>query len=205
MELRLFLTHDRTAKFTLLCDVVFVLFIGEPYDDDRTDAVMHTVVTDTAEPGLGGRLRSAEAPAAHNDGAEAEPLDLQAQPLLHVVVLHYVDLVRSLSLFQRLGEVVGLGDGEIVEIVLELLLRLLVFRDGDIGGAPVSTVEDAGGADVEEDDGIAGAEVILDGPFDGEGALVAEIDGDPDSALGPGGGGPTRRVTWGRRLDYDCR
>ena len=205
MKLRLLLRRDRAVQFTLLCSVVFIiLVIGEPHDDDRTDAVVHTVVTDTAEPGLGGPLRSPESPAAHHDGAEAEPLDLQAQPLLHVVVLDYVDLVRRLGFLKRPGEVVGFGDGEIVEIVLELLLGLLVFGDGDVGGAPVGAVEDASGPDVEEDDGIARAEVVLDGPFDGEGALVAEIDGDPDSALGSGGGGPARRVARGRRLDYDC-
>ncbi|KAM1263603.1 hypothetical protein ACFX2G_029204 [Malus domestica] len=59
-------------------------------------------------------------PAAHHDDFEAEPLDFQTQPLLHVVL--FVDLVRRLGLLERLGEVVGLGDGEIVDIVLELLL-----------------------------------------------------------------------------------
>lgn len=56
------------------------------------------------------------------------------------------------------------------------------------GGAPVGAVEDGGGADVDESDGVARAEVILDGPADGEGALVAEIDGDADFAVGGCGG-----------------
>ncbi|TQD79687.1 hypothetical protein C1H46_034761 [Malus baccata] len=65
---------------------------------------------------------------------QREPLDLQAQPFFHVVVPDYVDLVRRLGFFKRPGEVVGFGDGEIVEIVLELMLGLLVFGDGDVGG-----------------------------------------------------------------------
>lgn len=206
MELWLFLMPEtRRVESTSLYDVVSVLFIGKPDDDDRTDAVVNAVVTDTAEPGTGAPLSSSEAAAAHNDGDEAEPLDLQAEPLLHVVVLDYVDLVGDSSLFQGLGDVVGFGDREIVEIDLELLLRGLVLGNGDVGGAPIGAVEDAGGADVEEDDGVAGAEVVLDGPIDGKGALIAEIDGDPDSALGSRGGGPTWRETRGRRLDYDCR
>lgn len=38
------------------------------------------------------------------------------------MVLDFVDLVRRLGLLEQLDEVVGLGNGEIVEIVLELLL-----------------------------------------------------------------------------------
>lgn len=45
---------------------------------------------------------------------------------------------------------------------------------------------------MEEDDGIARAEVVLHRPFDSEGALVAEIDGDRD-LTSSGAGGETRR------------
>lgn len=183
--------------------VVSVLVIRESNDDDRTDAVVHTVVTNTAEPSIGAPPRGSEAPAAHNDGDQTKPLDLQAEPLLQVVILHDVDLERDLGLAERLGEVVGFGDGEAVEIGLEFLLGGLVGRDGDVGGAPVGAVEDGGGADVEEDDGIAGAEVVLDGPGDGEGALVAEVDGDADAALGTGGGGAGGREARGGGLDDD--
>uniref|UniRef100_A0A2P2NR87 Uncharacterized protein MANES_S039200 n=1 Tax=Rhizophora mucronata TaxID=61149 RepID=A0A2P2NR87_RHIMU len=37
---------------------------------------------------------------------------------------------------------------------------------------------------MHEDHGVAGAEIILDCPFHGGCALVAEIDGDPDLPLG---------------------
>lgn len=42
---------------------------------------------------------------------------------------------------------------------------------------------------MQEDDGIAWTEVILNSPFNGKGALVAEIDGDRDFAVGASGGG----------------
>ncbi|KAM2354629.1 hypothetical protein ACFX1X_009341 [Malus domestica] len=58
------------------------------------------------------------------------------------------------------------------------VLRLGKSWDGDVGGDPVGAVEPVGGADVEEDDGIARVEIVLDGPFDGECALVAEIDNE---------------------------
>ncbi|KAM1751091.1 hypothetical protein FF1_009202 [Malus domestica] len=60
-------------------------------------------------------------------------------------------------------------------------LRVLRPRkswDGDVDGDLVGVVEPVDGADVEEDDGIARAEIVLDGPFDGECALVAEIDNE---------------------------
>ncbi|KAM2044909.1 hypothetical protein ACFX1T_009171 [Malus domestica] len=50
--------------------------------------------------------------------------------------------------------------------------------DGDVDGDLVGVVEPVDGADVEEDDGIARAEIVLDGPFDGECALVTEIDNE---------------------------
>lgn len=62
---------------------------------------------------------------------------------------------------------------------------------------------------MEEDDGVTGAEVVVDGPLDGEGGLVGEVDGDADAALGGGcgsvggvgsGGGA---VAWGRSFDFN--
>lgn len=44
---------------------------------------------------------------------------------------------------------------------------------------------------MEENDGVSGPEIIVHGPSDGEGTLVAEIDGDADLAVGPSGGGPS--------------
>ncbi|KAK8447389.1 hypothetical protein SEVIR_8G063050v4 [Setaria viridis] len=55
--------------------------------------------------------------------------------------------------------------------------------DGDRDGAPVGAVEHGGGADVEQHDGIPGAEVVLDGPLDGEGGLVREVHRDADAAV----------------------
>ncbi|KAH7849165.1 hypothetical protein Vadar_013975 [Vaccinium darrowii] len=38
-------------------------------------------------------------------------------------------------------------------------------------------------ADMEEDDGVAQLEVVVDGSLDGEHALIAEVDGDSDAVL----------------------
>ncbi|KAM1346771.1 hypothetical protein ACFX13_036788 [Malus domestica] len=54
------------------------------------------------------------------------------------------------------------------------VLRLGKSWDGDIGGDSVSAIELVGEANVEEDDGIARVEIVLDGPFDGESALIAD-------------------------------
>ena len=146
--------------------------------------MMYTVVADAAETRLGGAFGGrAEATAAHDNSAEPEPLDLEAEPLLQVVVLHDVDFEGDLSLDQGLSQRVGLRSREIVQLVLELALLglgvegrigILILGLGRNGGAaPVGAVEDASGADVEEDDVVAGAEVVLDGPFDGVGTLVA--------------------------------
>lgn len=70
-------------------------------------------------------------------------------------------------------------------------------------GAPVGAVEAGGGTDVEQDHGVSRAEVILDGPADGVGALVAEIDGDSDLALGAEGRGGDEGEARGGRLQAD--
>ena len=174
-----------TNDDVLVCHVSRrVIVIGITNHNNRADTVMYTVVADAAETRLGGAFGGrAEATAAHDNSAEPEPLDLEAEPLLHVVVLHDVDFEGDLSLDQGLSQGVGLRSREIVQLVLELpllglgvegrigILILILGRNG--GAAPVGAVEDAGGADVEEDDVVTGAEVVLDGPFDGVGTLVA--------------------------------
>lgn len=54
---------------------------------------------------------------------------------------------------------------------------------GGGGASPICTVEDGSWSDVEEDDGVSWTEVVLDGPFNGEGTLVTEIDGNGDAAV----------------------
>ncbi|KAF3956520.1 hypothetical protein CMV_018360 [Castanea mollissima] len=56
---------------------------------------------------------------------------------------------------------------------ISLLICSPLVNIGWLGWVSVGAVEDAGGADVEEDDMVAGAEVVLDGPFDGVGTLIA--------------------------------
>ena len=138
---------------------------------------MHAVVADAPEPPFRGPAHRPDPAAPHDDGAQSEPFNLQAEPLLHVVVLDDVDLEGDAGVGERLSEKGGLGGGEGGEVVLALLVGLLgVVGGGGVGevdGAPVGAVEYGGGADVEEDDGVAGAEVVVDGPSDCVGRLVA--------------------------------
>lgn len=143
------------------------------------------------------------------------------------MVLDDVDLVRNLSLLQGLGEISSLGSREGIKVVLELLLdvslgrssrfvsaavvvqrlNIIVRVDGEVDGAPVGAEEYGSGADVEEDDGVSGTEIVVDRPTDGVGTLVGEVDGDADLAAGSGsrgrrggGEGGGRRggvVAWG--------
>ena len=55
--------------------------------------------------------------------------------------------------------------------------------------APVRAEEDGGGGHVEDDDGVSGADVVIDGPANGEGAFFGEVDGDSDFTAGAGGWG----------------
>ncbi len=48
----------------------YILLVGEANDDDGADAVVHAVVADAAEPGLGGAAGGAEAAAAHDYSAQ---------------------------------------------------------------------------------------------------------------------------------------
>ncbi|KAG5521617.1 hypothetical protein RHGRI_033997 [Rhododendron griersonianum] len=41
---------------------------------------------------------------------------------------------------------------------------LELVGDGEVGSAPICAVEDRGGVVEEEDDGVAGAELVVDGP-----------------------------------------
>jgi hypothetical protein len=181
--------------------------IREAHHHNGADTVVHAVVADAAEPALAGPPRGAEALAPHDDGAEREALDLEAEALLHVVVPDDVDLVGDAGVLERAGEVVGLGGREGVVVVLHparggggLAVAVAVLGgggarvgEGDVDGAPVGAVEHGGGAHVEQDDGVPGAEVVGDGPAHGVGGLVGEVDGDGDAAVGGsqgrGGGG----------------
>ena len=89
------------------------------------------------------------------------------------------DLEGDAVIDQGLGQSLRLGGGERVEVSFRPLRRLL----REVNGAPVGAVEDAGGADVEEDHGVPGAEVVFDRPSHGIRTLIAQIDGDHDAAL----------------------
>jgi len=162
------------------------------HNHHKAGAVVHAVVTDASKLPFPDPARGAEAAAAHDQDRQAEALGLKAEAFLHVVVLD-VDLEGDLRDDERLREVMRLGGGEGVEVLLPLLLGLLggrglrhalgdvgvgVFVDGDWDGAPIGTVEHGGGADVQQPP----VEVVLDGPLDGEGGLVGEVDGDADAA-----------------------
>lgn len=161
-----------------------LLLVRKAHDDDGAHAVVHAVVADCAQPApLGRPLGRTEPSAAHDHGTESQALYLQAQPLLHVVVLHDVDFVGELGLHQGLGQGRGLGGREIVEIVLQLSLgglhgercrvEILGIGEWDGLGAPVGAVEDARGAHVEEHHVVPGPQVVLHGPSHGVRALVA--------------------------------
>ena len=76
-------------------------------------------------------------------------------------------------------------------------INVVVGVDGEVNGAPVGAEKDGGWADVEEDDGVAGADVVVDSPTDGVGALVREVDGDAKLAAGAGRGGGSGGGTGG--------
>ena len=42
---------------------------------------------------------------------------------------------------------------------------------------------------MEDDDGVSGPDVVIDGPANGEGAFLGEVDGDSDFTAGAGGWG----------------
>ena len=68
-----------------------------PFLDDGTDAI-----ADAAEPAVVvAAANGAESAASHDDSTESEPL-------LHVVILHDVDLVGDLRLLQRPRQIGGL-------------------------------------------------------------------------------------------------
>ena len=85
-----------------------ILIFGIADDDDGTDAVVDAVIADAAEPTVVvAAANGAESPASHDDSAESEPLDLEAKPPLHVVILHDVDRVGDLRLLQRPRQIGG--------------------------------------------------------------------------------------------------
>jgi hypothetical protein len=108
------------------------------------------------------------------------------------VVLDDVDLEGDLHGDERLGQVLRLDGREGVEVLplLPRLVRLVAGRrgqrvivdgDGDGDGVPVGAIEDSGGVDVKQHDGVPGAEVVLDCSLDGEGRLIGEVDSDGDA------------------------
>lgn len=168
--------------------------------------MVNAVIAYAAEPSLGASFGGAEAAAPHDDSAETQPLHLQAKPFLHVVVFHYVDFERDLSLHQRLSHVCRFHACEGVEVVLQLPLRFFcgvcVRRNGagvpeaEVNAAPVGTIEYARGPYVEEDHGVSGTEIVLHCPSDGEGTLVAQVDSDRDLPVGPEGWARVEREAW---------
>jgi hypothetical protein len=213
------LLHDGHGSGSGICAIAGILIFGIPHHDDRTDAVVDAVVANAAESTVAAAASRTKPSAPHDHRIQAKPLDLQAQPLPHVVVLHDVDLVRDLRLPKRPREIGDLRRRERVEVVLQLLVRRFGARGGvgavaaihvrggdrEVNRAPVSAEEDRGGADVEEDHGVSGSDVVIHGPAHGVGRLVGEIDGHANLAAGPGGGrrGGRRRggvVSWGGRV-----
>ncbi|RDX79893.1 hypothetical protein CR513_39626, partial [Mucuna pruriens] len=211
--------HDR-----LRCGGAGILVIGIANNNDRADTMVDTIITDTPELAVVAAAHGAEAAAPHDDGAEAEPLHLQTQPLLHVVILHDVDLERNLRLAQGLREIRGLRRRERVEVILQLPLAVVVVAvdgvdglligvrvgiDGQIDGAPIGAEEDVCRADVEEDHGIPRTDVVLHGPAHRVGALVGEVHGDADFAARARGGGRGGRrggvARGGGMVDFDLR
>ncbi|KAF2292123.1 hypothetical protein GH714_013305 [Hevea brasiliensis] len=59
----------------------------------------------------------------------------------------------------------------------------------ELDRAPVSAIQDGGRTDMEKDDGVTGAEVVINSPLNSISAFIAEINGDGDSALCSGGRG----------------
>ena len=165
-----------------------VTIIRIPHDNNRTNTVVNTIITNRAKlPIAPSLLLSSKPSAPHDHRAQIQPLDLQTQPLPHVVVLHYLDLVREPRLLQGLREIGDFRGREGVEILLGGVARRR--RRLEREGAPVGAEEDGGGGDVEDDDGVSGADVVIDGPADGEGAFLREVDCDSDFTAGAGGGG----------------
>ena len=217
------LLHDGHSWGNSIGTVAGVLVFGVPHHDDRTDAVVDAVVADAAESTVAAAARRTEPPAPHDHRIQAESLDLQAQPLPHVVILHDVDLVRDLRLPQRPRDIGGLRSSERVEVLLQLLLRHLGSRGGDdavavvhirggdreVNGAPVGPEEDRSGTDVEEDHGVAWSYIVIHSPAHGVGRLVREIDGHSNLAAGPSGGRRSRRrrggvvARGGRVMNFD--
>nr|GLL38390.1 hypothetical protein CR513_39626 [Ipomoea trifida] len=178
---------NRDHRFSV--SISSILLVRIPDNHNRTNAMPNTVITD-----------------ASKSAVVSFP-----KPLLHVVVLHDVDFERNLRVHQRLSQIGGLSDGESVEIVLQLLLRLLVVSvdDGEVNRSPVGAVEHRGGADVDENHGVARAEVLVHRPLDSEGGLIAEVHGDANPSLSSGGRrfgrrrSCRRRKSRRRRPDFD--
>lgn len=200
-------------------------------NNNRAHTVVNTVIADATKLPVATTADGAKSAAPHDDSAESKTLNLETETLLHVMVLHDVDLVRNLRVAYRLRDIGDLRGGEGVEVILQLplaravaaagvvvvvvdggesfLLRVRVGVDGEVDGAPIGAEEDVGRADVKEDHGVAGADVVLYGPAYSVRAFVGEVNGDADLAAGAGGGGGScgggRVARGGRVVDSDLR
>ena len=83
-----------------------------------------------------------------------------------------MDLIRKPTLLQGFRQIRDLGGSEGVEVLLARLKGGRILRGFEGERSPVGAVEDGGWGDVEEDDGVSGADVVVHGPADGEGAFV---------------------------------
>ena len=75
------------------------------------------------------------------------------------------------------------------------------FAAKKIGGSPIGSVKDAYGTDVEEHNCTPRAKIVLNCPFDGESAPVAQINNYPDFAASFGDRGSARQESRGGRLN----
>ncbi|KAG6659433.1 hypothetical protein CIPAW_03G034500 [Carya illinoinensis] len=75
-----------------------IVVVQISHHSDGTDTIVDSVIADAAELTVSIASCRIKSPVPHDDGVEAQPLNLQTQPLPHIVVLHDVDLVRDLRL-----------------------------------------------------------------------------------------------------------
>lgn len=78
-----------------------VLVIRISHHHHWTNTMMHAIITDASQLPIVPSFGGTESSAPHDHRVQPQPLHLQAQPLLHVMVLHYVDLVGDLRFPQR--------------------------------------------------------------------------------------------------------
>ncbi|KAM2350251.1 hypothetical protein ACFX1X_013675 [Malus domestica] len=72
---------------------------------------------------------------------------------------------------------------------MEIAKRHLYVTIASTMRDPQALREPTMASDYNVDDGVLGADVVVDNPTDGMGALVREVDDDTELAAGSGGGG----------------